>query len=442
MIRVIESRRSHRYFVALAALVASAVLTLPSCRKAAGQSTLVAGGERTCLLDGKGNATCWGSNEFSTLLVTQGAELCGTPRRPEACVRTPTPLAVGSKVRSLALGLSSVCALLEDGTVSCWGQEWHGILGQGDAALGSCQMDSGEDRDCSLDLDTGDIHCVDLGTRQIRTVPCSRKPLSVPGLASVANLTAVETAFCANTPDPVCWGVDDPRVLPQSGKCSDYNHCVRSPQPLPVEEDIQQVGWAFRKVLLADGRIVRLTRDGVEPIEGLEQVSSFADTRYWGCAVVGEERSVRCWGMGSTGQLGAGPLQTDEYGSVKRSTPIDVLRLTGVAKLSVDELSDHACALLDSGELWCWGENGRGQLGVGDTEDRWQPIQIPDLPKLADVAVGSQHTCALAKNGSVYCWGADHLGQVGASEHSCALDYVFDPGPVPCQRTPHRVTMD
>ena len=55
-----------------------------------------------------------------------------------------------------------------------------------------------------------------------------------------------------------------------------------------------------------------------------------------------------------------------------------------------------------------------------------------------DVAAGSLHTCALTVSGQALCGGADHLGQVGVHEHSCALDYIFDPGPAPCQLSPVR----
>ena len=55
-------------------------------------------------------------------------------------------------------------------------------------------------------------------------------------------------------------------------------------------------------------------------------------------------------------------------------------------------------------ELWCWGWNLYGRLGVGDTEDRWAPTQVPDNEWVM-VDGGGSHTCALKADLSVWCWG-------------------------------------
>lgn len=416
-------------------LLISMLLLAPTLAHAG--PSLVSGGSRTCLLDGSG-ASCWGSNRLSALLVKDGAAKCGSERRPESCVRTPTPLAVGAPITSVAMGLSTVCALHEDGTASCWGRGDRGQLARPGAQLDTCTLDQGQGRDCKLDLNTGDIACVDTDERKVSSVPCARTPVPVAGLTGVTELVAVEGAFCAKTSGWMCWGVDAPQVLPGSVPDADgWDRFTPTPTRLPVEDAVRQVGWGFRRLVLGDGRLMRFDGAKLVPDNDLKDVQAVAGTRYWRCAVVGSERSVRCWGTGGSGQFGAGDLPADEYGVI-RTGPIEVKGLSKVAKLSVDELSDHACALLDDGALWCWGENGRGQLGVGDTTDRSSPVQVPGLPPLADVAVGSQHTCALARDGGVWCWGADHLGQVGASDGSCKLDYVFDPSMVPCQRSPHR----
>ena len=111
---------------------------------------------------------------------------------------------------------------------------------------------------------------------------------------------------------------------------------------------------------------------------------------------------------------------------------------------------EHTCLLTPEGVAHCWGSNEFGALLARETASLCgtqrrpascvrQPVALGEgLGQVVDVAAGSLHTCALNQAGEVHCWGADHLGQVGTSDHSCPLDYIFDPGPAPCQLTPVR----
>jgi alpha-tubulin suppressor-like RCC1 family protein len=83
------------------------------------------------------------------------------------------------------------------------------------------------------------------------------------------------------------------------------------------------------------------------------------------------------------------------------------------------------CALLESNALRCWGANGYGELGYGSTNnigDNELPVDSGDVPiggAVAQVsaAVGSpngvEHVCAFLKSGSLRCWGSNGLGQLG-----------------------------
>jgi alpha-tubulin suppressor-like RCC1 family protein len=78
-----------------------------------------------------------------------------------------------------------------------------------------------------------------------------------------------------------------------------------------------------------------------------------------------------------------------------------------------------ACAVKQSGALWCWGANSGGTVGDGTTLDRAVPVHITKdstgatLPPMAQVSAGLQHACALTKSGAVYCWGNNDAGQLG-----------------------------
>jgi len=68
----------------------------------------------------------------------------------------------------------------------------------------------------------------------------------------------------------------------------------------------------------------------------------------------------------------------------------------------LDVSSTHACLLTRGGELWCWGENRLGQLGVRGA--RRMPVRAPIPQAIADVALGFRFTCVCDGQGSVYCW--------------------------------------
>jgi len=115
---------------------------------------------------------------------------------------------------------------------------------------------------------------------------------------------------------------------------------------------------------------------------------------------------VMCWGENVGGQLGNGTNTNSET-----ATPVKGLR-SGVTAIAVG--MNHACALLSSGGVKCWGDNQAGQLGDGSLQDRNTPTQVVGL--MSDtkaIDAGGDVTCALMKNGKVKCWGDTFYGQLG-----------------------------
>jgi hypothetical protein len=54
---------------------------------------------------------------------------------------------------------------------------------------------------------------------------------------------------------------------------------------------------------------------------------------------------------------------------------------------------DHSCAIDDTGQVWCWGSNERGQLGTGNWLDaRTVPVPVQGLTDASAIAAGATHT--------------------------------------------------
>lgn len=125
---------------------------------------------------------------------------------------------------------------------------------------------------------------------------------------------------------------------------------------------------------------------------------------------------VRCWGLGSAGQLGQGT--TASIGDDELPSAASPLELDGTAvQLALGYY--HSCARFDDGAVRCWGDAQFGQLGYGNTEDIGddEPAGAGGNVDLGGPAValvaGYFHTCALLEGGAARCWGAGADGQLG-----------------------------
>ena len=104
-----------------------------------------------------------------------------------------------------------------------------------------------------------------------------------------------------------------------------------------------------------------------------------------------------------------------------RPEPVQVPGVTGATGVSLGRA--HTCAVLGSGQVWCWGANDHGQLGDGTFTDRLSPVQVAGITSATLVATGPDHSCALLAAGAVRCWGAGSDWQLG--------NYAQDDKPVP-----------
>lgn len=123
--------------------------------------------------------------------------------------------------------------------------------------------------------------------------------------------------------------------------------------------------------------------------------------------VLHEDGTVTSFGLNNYGQLGRATMadSTSEPGLVDGLT--DVVQLAAGA--------DSSFALTASGQVYGWGRNDQGQLGLGapDGMDHIVPTVIPGVSNVIAVAAANTTVLALQSDGSVIAWGRNHAGQAG-----------------------------
>ncbi|MEM9490544.1 MAG: RTX toxin, partial [Myxococcota bacterium] len=136
---------------------------------------------------------------------------------------------------------------------------------------------------------------------------------------------------------------------------------------------------------------------------------------YHTCALT-DSGAARCWGRNDHGQLGygvSGNIGDDEL----PDSAGDVV--TGIAAIAVLAGGHHSCVQSELGTLYCWGRNHYGQLGYGNTMtigDDEVPATVGAIAVGASVlqpSAGYAVTCALVGLDAVRCWGGNGAGQLG-----------------------------
>jgi alpha-tubulin suppressor-like RCC1 family protein len=340
-------------------------------------SSVAAGRWHTCVVTETSGAKCWGNNQHAQL-----GDGTTTSRTMPVDVS-----GLSSGVVAVAAGWYHTCALTQTGRVKCWGRVWGNqpvdVPGLSDGVVA---IAAGSDHTCALTV-SGGVKCwgsnyygqLGDGTTVDRTTPVEVSGMS-SGVAAIAAGSA-HTCGLMEGGGVKCWGDN------YYGQLGDGTSIMRT---TPVDVN----GLSSGVVAIAAGG----HRDGHT------------------CAVMdaGRGGGVKCWGRNMYGQLGDGS-------KIDRWTPVDVVGLRGDG-IVVATGGWHTCALLDTIQgrgVQCWGANWYGQLGDGTRIDRWMPVDVNGLSRgVVAIALGggdyaSGHTCAVVEDGQVQCWGANWYGQLG-----------------------------
>ena len=327
------------------------------------------GSEVTCAILDNGKLKCWGRNTFGQLGYDDTTDRGGNAG--DMAALGTVFLGAGRTAKAVSVGGNFACAILDNGKLKCWGSNFNGQLGYDDttdrggtsgdmAALGYVDLGAGRtavsvstsgDVTCAV-LDNGTLKCWgynafgQLGTDDI--IDRGGNPGDMAALNTI-NLGAGRTARAVATDGLSTCAILDTKQLKCWGENSDGQ--------LGTDDTTDRGGnrgdmAALAPVNLGAGRTA-------------VALSIFDST----CVVL-DNKNLKCWGLNDTGQIG----QDDTVN--RGGNPGDMAALAAVnlgagrTAKTVEAGIDSTCAILDNNRLKCWGWNGEGQLGQNDFIDR------------------------------------------------------------------------
>jgi alpha-tubulin suppressor-like RCC1 family protein len=344
---------------------------------------IAAGADSACVRMQDGTVRCWGSNAAGEL-----------GRGPDAgsMSATPAPVVGLANVTQLSGALSepgdAYCARRSDGTAVCWGSNARGVLGR---------------------VKDGGV-----------VTASSPTPAPVAGLGTCTAVFVGQSVACAAlaSSEVACWGTNDAAQIPGHPLGADVvlgatTFALANPSAQLAIADRGTVAlaangalssWGLRGEALGPqtgvlGREVSLASAPPGKIE-LAVVSAVAGSIGRVCAIANGH--VQCWGAGPTsGSDSVYPAPVGIGGKV-----------AFVQTLSVGPRT--VCATLSDGTAQCWGNNAKGQLGSGNAELQPLPVAVVGLAgRPVRLATMDGATCALLESGAVQCWGENTKGQLG-----------------------------
>jgi alpha-tubulin suppressor-like RCC1 family protein len=316
-------------------------------------TTLDAGDWHSMALLEDGTVRIWGDNQFGELGDGTTAGRTSPTAVPE--LADVTAIAVGGFIgndgRDDPVSFAHTLVLLADGTVSAWGSNDDGQLGDG-------------------------------------TTSGRLAPIAVPGLTEVSAITAGGTHSLALLANGTVWTWGDNGLRgPTERDTSERNDrtAITAPAPVPGLVDVTAISAGnFHSLALLRAGTVRAwgwnafgqlgdgtTDDRATPVtvSGLTDAVAIAAGDRFSLALR-RNGQVTTWGANERGQLGNGTFDDQPL-------PVDVLDLTEVTAVSTSV--QHSLALLADGAVMAWGWNADGQLGDGTTDDQAVPIEVSAL---------------------------------------------------------------
>lgn len=417
----------------------------------------------TCAILANGKIKCWGGNWYGQLGD-------GTTEDSNLPVYV---LDINNAEKLYLDGYYSSCALLEDKTIKCWGQNDFGQLGDGsdiDNQSEDCEQFDEWSYGCSVPrvvvginnatdiVYNGYFGCTLLEDKTVNcwgynyygqlgngTTSNSSVPVEVTGIDNAIKISIGVTHACALLEDKTikCWGYNETGALGNG----DFDSSSTPDSVLNIDNAIDiSLGSNFSCALLenktincwglgADGQLGNGGTDNSNIpvlVSGINNAVSFSDKqntavidfKSYECALL-DDGKVKCWGKNFDGELGNGESETYsatptymcESGAGENCVP-----QTNISKLYVNagEEGSNTCVLLNDNTMKCSGNNYYNQLGNNDVcSDCYgsccvNPTTVYNLSNIyKSTTTYGYANCVILKNGDVKCWGYNAYGQLG-----------------------------
>ena len=372
-----------------------------------------AGGYHSCGLTNNGKARCWG-------LGGEGQLGNGEDKGSNIPVIVEdSDGAALADLTQVSAGEFHTCALNEDTEVLCWGSGADGRLGNGasdkqntpvnvlavsgtDNLIRIKQVSAGKKHTCALEA-SGKVYCWGANNQKqlgvSDTTTSSNRPVEVSGLTDVIQISVGGEQSCAlkkngGNGQAVCWGYDN------------VNSSSETPRIIDTTASI-------------DLRYVKQVSAGEHHACAI-----------WKNTASEASKRIACWGQAGDHIGFNAPDLVDSIQTYPVDHPTDSNATTfgNVAQISAG--NGHTCALMDGGNIYCWGDGERGALGNKLRKSKVQASLVAspkptrkfndkDLPG-GKVAAGEKHSCVVIPKGNVYCWGEGDNGRLGTNSTSDA----------------------
>lgn len=337
---------------------------------ARGVVELSLGAEHSCALLDDGSVRCWGANDSGQLGLGDVDPRGDVPGEMGASLAAVN-LGAGVRVKQIAAGGKHTCALLETGAIKCWGLNSSGQLGLGDnRPRGTTAASMGSA-----------LLAVSLGT--------GRTALSVA-------LGESHTCALLDNRQVKCWGLN-------AGG---------------------QLGLGDNR---ARGQLASDMGDALPALDfGARVPVAIAVGKSHSCAIL-RSGQAQCWGTNNAGQLGIESIAAVGVlpGSLLNG---DVVMLgAGVGATRITAAEDFTCIETNLGRVQCFGQNSDGRLGLGDAilrgaapgtmGARLPAVLVEPGLEARNTQCGKSGCCTIiGLTGALKCWGANEEGQLGLED--------------------------
>ncbi|MFA6866250.1 MAG: hypothetical protein WCR54_01905, partial [Clostridia bacterium] len=285
---------------------------------------IACGKNYTLALTNNNNYYAWGNNDYGQL-----------GDKTTTCCKEPKNIVMygGVKFIKIACGETNSIAISTDNNLYVWGNNKESQLGNGNTYNANCPQNT------------------------------TLKGIAISKIAS----GAAHALAVSNTGKLYSWGNND------NGQLGD---CTTQESNLP--QQIILSGEKFNKIAIGETHTIALSDEG----------------------------ELYAWGNNSNGQLG-----------LNSNLSYDIPQYIDVPNVKFSEVAcgtDFSIALSNVGDLYVWGKNDKRQLGDNSTVDVNAPKKLEfENVKFSKIACGDSHITALSTTGEIYSWGDNTSGQVG-----------------------------